>query len=86
MVLKQKKKDQLNHQKLLNLGFTNFDLIEIAKNDSSITSIDVWLGNKEKIKVYLNQDIYKTVPKARKKYLKAKIELQWSSTRHQYKK
>ena len=30
------------------------------------------MGNKNKIKVKLNEDIYKTIPKARKKYLKVK--------------
>ena len=36
--------------------------------------MDVWLGKKDKIDVYTKEDIYKTVPKARKKYLKGVIE------------
>ncbi len=55
-------------------GLTNFDVIEIAKKDKSFVSLDVWLGKKDKIDAYVNKDLYKTVPKARKKYLKAKIE------------
>ena len=31
----------------------------------------MWLGKKETIKTYINKDIYKTIPRARKKYLKA---------------
>ena len=39
----------------------------------SIDELDVWLGVKNKVKVYTKNNIYKTIPKARKKYLKAKI-------------
>ena len=31
----------------------------------------MWLGKKKKVKVYLKNNVYKTIPKARKKYLKA---------------
>ena len=58
--------------KLLTYGLTNFDTIEIAKKNNPFLELDVWLGNKNKIKVKLNEDIYKTIPKARKKYLKVK--------------
>jgi len=34
----------------------------------------LWLGKKKKIDVYTKQDIYKTIPKARKKYLKGIIQ------------
>ena len=60
--------------KLLIWGLTNFDLIEIVKKNSKLTELDVWLGQKDKIKVYVNQDIYKTIPKARKRYIKAIVE------------
>ncbi len=55
-------------------GLTNFDVIEITKKEKSFASLDVWLGKKDKVNAYINKDLYKTVPKARKKYLKAKIE------------
>ena len=54
-------------------ALTNFDLIEIAKKDSEITELDVWLGKKNKVKTYLKNDVYKTIPKARKKYLKVVV-------------
>ena len=59
--------------KLLTWGLTNFDLVEIAKSDISIESLEVWHGKKEFVKVYINHDIYKTIPKARKKYLKVSL-------------
>ena len=59
--------------KLLTYGITNFDTIQIAKKDEKFDELDVWLGKKNKITVHLDQDIYKTVRKARKKYLKAVI-------------
>ena len=60
--------------KLLTYGLTNFDTVEIAKKEKIITEIDVWHGNKNKIGAYVNKDIYKTIPRARKKYLKISIE------------
>ena len=59
--------------KLLIWGLTNFDTIKIAKSNEKFDSLDVWLGKKEKIKVHVKEDIYKTIPKARKKYLKGII-------------
>ena len=55
---------------LFRSGITNFDLVEIVKKDLEITELDVWLGKKNKVKTYLKNDVYKTIPKARKKYLK----------------
>ena len=60
--------------KLLVWGLTNFDTIKIAVKNNKFDSLDVWLGKKDKIDVYTKEDIYKTVPKARKKYLKAIIK------------
>jgi len=62
--------------KLLTYGITNFDTIKIATKDENLESLDVWLGKKDNVKVHTNTDIYKTVPKARKKYLKAIINYQ----------
>ena len=41
---------------------------------TTITELDVWLGKKNKIKTYLKNNVYKTIPKARKKYLKGVIK------------
>ncbi len=59
--------------KLLTYGITNFDTIQIAKKNDKIANLDVWLGKKNKLNVHLKDDVYKTIPKAKKKYLKAII-------------
>ena len=59
--------------KLLTWGLNRFDLIEIAKINTKIENVDVWLGKKDKVGVYVKHDIYKTIPKARKKNLKVSI-------------
>ncbi len=60
--------------KLLTWFLTKFDTIKIAEKNKIFTTIDVWQGKKNKINAYLKSDIYKTIPKAKKKYLKVKIE------------
>ena len=68
------KKDRSREStKLLTWGLTNFDLIEIAKSNTSIETVDVWLGKKNYVKTYVNENIYKTIPKARKKFLKVTL-------------
>ena len=57
--------------KLLTFGLTNFDTLQIAKKDETISNVDVWLGKKKNVGVYVKEDIYKTIPKSRKKYVKA---------------
>jgi len=59
--------------KLLTWGLTSFDLIEIAKSNIPIENIDVWLGKKDTVGAYVKTDIYKTIPKARKKFLKVSM-------------
>ena len=58
--------------KLLTWGLTNFDTIKITEKNSHFIDLDVWLGKKDKISTYVNSDIYKTIPKSRKKYLNVK--------------
>ena len=38
--------------KLLTWGLTNFDLVEVAKANTPIEDIEVWLGKKDKVKTY----------------------------------
>ncbi len=59
--------------KLLNYGFTNFDLVEINKSGEDFDSVDVWLGKKDFVKVYTKEDIYKIIKKGKKKLLKVKM-------------
>ena len=68
------KKDRSRESaKLLTWGLTSFNLIEIAKKDIQIDNLDVWLGKKNKVGVYVKKDIYKTIPKARKRDLEVSI-------------
>jgi len=59
--------------KLLTWGLTNFDLVEITKANAPIEDIDVWLGKKGTVKTYIKNDIYKTIPKAKKRLLKVSL-------------
>ena len=60
--------------KLLTYGLTNFDLVEINKSNKPIDKVDVWLGKQKKLDVYVNEDIYKTIKKAKKKLLKVALK------------
>ena len=60
--------------KLLTYGLTNFDLVEINKSSETIDKIDVWLGTKNQVDVYVNEDIFKTIKKAKKNLLKVALK------------
>ena len=68
-----KKDRSIQSAKLLTWGLTNFDLIEITKSNRPIANADVWLGKKDQVEAYVAYDVYKTIPKARKKFLKVSI-------------
>jgi len=59
--------------KLLTWGLTNFDLVQVIKANTPIEDINVWLGKKDTVKTYLKNDIYKTVPKAKKRLIKVSL-------------
>ena len=59
--------------KLLTWGLTKFDTILIGKKNDVISELDVWQGRQKKVKAYISSDIYKTIPKAKKKYLKVTV-------------
>ena len=60
--------------KLLTYGLTNFDLVNISKAKEPFDKVEVWQGKVDKIDVYTNQDIYKTIKKAKKKLLKVSVQ------------
>ena len=60
--------------KLLTYGLTNFDLVNISKANQTFDKVDVWLGKDDQVEVYTNQDIYKTIKKAKKRLLKVSIK------------
>jgi len=59
--------------KILIYGLTNFDLVEIAKSETPIDKVDVWLGKEDQLDVYVNKDVYKTIKKGQKRLLKVSI-------------
>ncbi len=59
--------------KLLTYGLTNFDLIEIAKANKPIDKVDIWLGKENNVEVHVDEDIYKTIKKAKKRLLKVSV-------------
>ena len=59
--------------KLLTWGLTNFDLVEITKVNTPIEDVDVWLGKKDTVKTYIKNDIYKTIPKGKKRLLRVSL-------------
>ncbi len=69
----QRSKESL---KLLTYGLTNFDTVKIAKKEEIFDELDVWQGTKKIVKSYIAEDVYKTIPKAKKKYLKVSVDYQ----------
>ena len=60
--------------KLLNWGLRKFDTIMVAKKNVLIQNLNVWLGKKNYVEIVVDRDIYLTVPKRKKKSIKAIIE------------
>ena len=60
--------------KLLTYGLTNFDLVEINKSDKPFEKINVWLGKEQQVDIYVKEDIYKTIKKAKKRLLKVTLK------------
>ncbi len=69
-----KKSRSRESTKLLTYGLTNFDLVEIIKSNEPIENIDVWLGKEQTVSVHINEDIYKTIKKAKKRLLKVSLK------------
>jgi len=60
--------------KLLTWALRSFDTIKVATKDEPISDLDVWLGKKNKVAAVVSEDIYLTVPKRKKKVVKAVVE------------
>ncbi len=71
---KSKNSRSRDSAKILNWGLRKFDTIQISKKDEIYTSLDVWLGKKNKVEVLPTEDFYLTVPKRKKKTIKAILE------------
>ena len=51
-----------------------FDTVSITKKDVIFTSLDVWLGKKNKVDVIPYEDFYITIPKRKKSIIKSILE------------
>ena len=60
--------------KILNWGLKKFDTIQVAKKDEIIASLNVWLGKKVTVDVVTLENLYLTIPKRKKKTIKAVLE------------
>tara|TARA_Y100000590_G_scaffold466518_1_gene642205 strand:- start:11288 stop:12445 length:1158 start_codon:yes stop_codon:yes gene_type:complete len=60
--------------KILNWGIRMFDTVKIAEKDKPIEELSVWIGKKNKVQAIISEDIYLTIPKRKKKIIKAIIE------------
>ena len=60
--------------KILNWGSKKFDTIQVTKKNEIIASLNVWLGKKNKVDVVSSEDFYLTIPKRKKKTIKAVLE------------
>ena len=60
--------------KMLTWGLRSFDTIKVTKKNETISNLDVWLGKKNTVQAITVEDIYLTVPKRKKKSIKAVIE------------
>ena len=60
--------------RILNWGLRKFDTIKITKKNEILSSLNVWLGKKNRVNVTSSEDFYLTIPKRKKKTVKAIIE------------
>jgi D-alanyl-D-alanine carboxypeptidase (penicillin-binding protein 5/6) len=60
--------------RLLTWGLRRFDTIKVAEKNEIIAKLNVWHGKKNKIETHVNEDVYVTVGKRKKKTIKAVVE------------
>jgi len=60
--------------KMLSWGYRTFDTVKIALKNSPIDSLKVWEGKKKKVEAVTLEDVYLSIPKRKKKSIKAVVE------------
>jgi len=60
--------------RLLTWALRRFDTVKVAGKNEIIAKLNVWHGKKNKIETHVNEDVYITVPKRKKKTIKAVVE------------
>ena len=71
---KSKNSRSRESQKILNWSIKKFDTVQITKEDEIFTDLNVWLGNKKKLKAIPAEDFYITIPKRKKNIIKSILE------------
>ena len=71
---KTKNKRSRDSAKLLNWGLKKFDTIMVAQKNVPIENLKVWLGKKNLVEAVVEKNIYLTVPKRKKRSVKAEME------------
>jgi serine-type D-Ala-D-Ala carboxypeptidase (penicillin-binding protein 5/6) len=71
---KTKNKRSRDSAKLLNWGLRKFDTIMVAQKNVPIENLKVWLGKKNLVEAVVEKNIYLTVPKRKKRSVKAEME------------
>ncbi len=60
--------------RMINWGFKKFDTVRVSKKNKVFAQLNVWLGKKNKVNVVTDEDYYLTIPKRKKKTIKAVLE------------
>ncbi len=60
--------------KIINWGLKKFDTIKVVEKNEVFSSLNVWLGKKNRVDVVAAESLYLTIPKRKKNTLKAVIE------------
>ena len=63
-------------QRLLKIGFNQFEILKIAKANEKLKTLNVWGGDKKKINIFSKDEIKITIPKKIKKQLSFAIKYQ----------
>ena len=62
----------LESTRLLTYASTNFDLVEISNSNEAFSSVEVWLGKQDTVKVYTKKIFLKLLKRVKRKNLKSK--------------
>lgn len=63
-------------QRLLKIGFNQFEILKIAEANKNLKTLNVWGGDKKKINIFSKDEIKITIPKKIKKQLSFAIKYQ----------
>ena len=62
------------NQRLLNMGFQDFEAIKLYSRDQAVSDKRIWKGTAKRLKIGFDTDRYITIPKGRRDSLRATLE------------